>query len=388
MSAQSDAALEKANRIRLARADVKRDLFARRITFTEALEHECCQTMMVFSLVSAQYRWGRSRTLKLLNAVGVSMRQGLERGAAWRRLVEEGNPDVEDQRLPFFDGFDAGYAAVLAVAREEPTGGVDDREWVLTATVVHGHGPKNETFPLVFDGPLISEGERVTVVPKYRLVARGDTDVREWTLEFGETVRVVAGPIVTPDAHIRVVEAAREEPPGEIDDAVHIAVDHGRRTLCGNDAGPRNTVGPSDARPDGMAGCWMCLLIAGELARGDTDWKAWEREAAEVARLQTELAQCKREFERLKMRVARRTAERDIEHTGAEKAEKRVAELEVAAREDTERPEGGQPREIVRALKSLIQAIHPDELRRDPVLRARVETACELVRDTEQEPKP
>lgn len=51
----------------------------------------------------------------------------------------------------------------------------------------------------------------------------------------------------------------------EMDDAVHIAVDHGRRTLCGIRE-QRNTVGPQEPRPDGAEGCWTCLTIACELA--------------------------------------------------------------------------------------------------------------------------
>lgn len=44
-----------------------------------------------------------------------------------------------------------------------------EREWVLTATEIHGHEPKHETFPLIADGALIAAGERIEVVPKARL---------------------------------------------------------------------------------------------------------------------------------------------------------------------------------------------------------------------------
>lgn len=78
----------------------------------------------------------------------------------------------------------------------------------------------------------------------------------------------------------RAVKSVRDcqdnlkEKPGDVDDAVHIAVDHGRRTLCGSDAEPRITVGPSDPRPNSGDGCWMCLLIAGELEPNGNEQEA------------------------------------------------------------------------------------------------------------------
>jgi hypothetical protein len=68
-------------------------------------------------------------------------------------------------------------------------------------------------------------------------------------------------------AIVRDTEREHGPPAGEIDDAIHIAVDLGRRTLCGQDAGERNTVGPRDPRPGSMPGCWMCSQIADELTR-------------------------------------------------------------------------------------------------------------------------
>lgn len=63
-------ALEEANRIRFARADLKRDLRARRVTLVEALDHPDVGSMPVCALLCAQYRWGLRRAKKALADAG------------------------------------------------------------------------------------------------------------------------------------------------------------------------------------------------------------------------------------------------------------------------------------------------------------------------------
>lgn len=68
-------ALATANRIRLARAQLKRDLLEGRVTLAEALEHEDVGTMPVSDLIKAQWRWGEARTHKVLRLVLISERR-------------------------------------------------------------------------------------------------------------------------------------------------------------------------------------------------------------------------------------------------------------------------------------------------------------------------
>lgn len=65
-------ALERANRIRLARADVKRRLAAGTLTLDDALDEWSVGNMLVFELVSARRRWGPACTSKAFAAAGVS----------------------------------------------------------------------------------------------------------------------------------------------------------------------------------------------------------------------------------------------------------------------------------------------------------------------------
>lgn len=69
---QHISALERANLIRFARADVKRDLRAKRTTVAECLDLECVQTMPLISLLSAQWHWGHVRARKVLVALPCS----------------------------------------------------------------------------------------------------------------------------------------------------------------------------------------------------------------------------------------------------------------------------------------------------------------------------
>ena len=66
------AALERANEIRFARAQVKRDVKAGSVPVAEALELECCETMPLGELLRAQRSWGPGRVRRLLQRVPVS----------------------------------------------------------------------------------------------------------------------------------------------------------------------------------------------------------------------------------------------------------------------------------------------------------------------------
>ena len=65
-SAQCMAALERANEVRLARAQVKREVRAGTLSISEAMDRECCQTMALFELLGAQRRWGPARIARAL----------------------------------------------------------------------------------------------------------------------------------------------------------------------------------------------------------------------------------------------------------------------------------------------------------------------------------
>lgn len=73
MSPQHLEALERANRIRLARAELKRDVAAGRRTVAAVLLDvpECAAGMTAYDLLRAQRQWGRSRTLRLLGLAAV-----------------------------------------------------------------------------------------------------------------------------------------------------------------------------------------------------------------------------------------------------------------------------------------------------------------------------
>lgn len=68
MTAQSMEALSVANRVRCARAVLKREVFAGQRTAASVLlqEPEEVETMTVFELLDAQRGWGKYRVRKLL----------------------------------------------------------------------------------------------------------------------------------------------------------------------------------------------------------------------------------------------------------------------------------------------------------------------------------
>lgn len=64
---QNMAALARANLVRLAAADLKRDIADGRLSVVDALlADDRAQPMKVFDLLRAQVRWGDERTKKLL----------------------------------------------------------------------------------------------------------------------------------------------------------------------------------------------------------------------------------------------------------------------------------------------------------------------------------
>jgi hypothetical protein len=67
-------ALELANRVRLARADLKRQVAAGKVDATEVIL-ACpwmAETMSLGELLTSQKRWGRTRSSKFLKSVGVA----------------------------------------------------------------------------------------------------------------------------------------------------------------------------------------------------------------------------------------------------------------------------------------------------------------------------
>lgn len=65
-------ALEKANELRFARAQVKRDLAAGRVAIADVLDLECVQSMRVAALLAAQNRWGAKRARETVRQVPCS----------------------------------------------------------------------------------------------------------------------------------------------------------------------------------------------------------------------------------------------------------------------------------------------------------------------------
>jgi hypothetical protein len=63
-------ALKEANRIRFARADLKRDLRCRRVTLAEAFDHPDVGSMRIFALLKAQWGWGDLRVRRVLKRAG------------------------------------------------------------------------------------------------------------------------------------------------------------------------------------------------------------------------------------------------------------------------------------------------------------------------------
>lgn len=82
-------ALERANRVRLARAALKRSIASGEITVTKVIT-ECpwqTETMSLSELLRAQPRWGRTRTRKLLASVGLNENKRLNTLTERQRML-------------------------------------------------------------------------------------------------------------------------------------------------------------------------------------------------------------------------------------------------------------------------------------------------------------
>lgn len=85
-------ALEKANRIRFARAGIKRDLKARRRDIKEFIVDvpEELETATLFEMLESIHRWGVVRAQRFLNKVNISetYKMGLLTEGQKRRILE------------------------------------------------------------------------------------------------------------------------------------------------------------------------------------------------------------------------------------------------------------------------------------------------------------
>lgn len=64
-------ALQKANRVRLARAALKGEIAEGRRAVSDLFDEPDAQTMPLVEALRAQHRWGRTRVLKLLREVRI-----------------------------------------------------------------------------------------------------------------------------------------------------------------------------------------------------------------------------------------------------------------------------------------------------------------------------
>ena len=71
MSEQAMQALAEANRVRLDMSELKGDVVWGRLTAVDALRDPRCHSIMVMTLLMAQERWGRQRSVGLLRALGI-----------------------------------------------------------------------------------------------------------------------------------------------------------------------------------------------------------------------------------------------------------------------------------------------------------------------------
>lgn len=94
-------ALEQANRVRLARADLKRRLAAQKVSATEVLLTRPweAESMTISDLLMSQRRWGRARCRRVLTAQGVPENKRIEtlterqrRGLAEALVAKEPTP--------------------------------------------------------------------------------------------------------------------------------------------------------------------------------------------------------------------------------------------------------------------------------------------------------
>ena len=82
-------ALERANRVRLARAALKRSIASGELPITKVIT-ECpwqTESMTLSELLRSQSRWGRTRTRKLLASVGLSENKRLDTLTERQRML-------------------------------------------------------------------------------------------------------------------------------------------------------------------------------------------------------------------------------------------------------------------------------------------------------------
>ena len=90
-------ALAEANRVRLARAALKREVEAGRLDTADVVR-ECpweVETMTVGELLRAQRRWGRTRARKVLSSLALSENRELGRRTLRQRSVLAGELDAK-----------------------------------------------------------------------------------------------------------------------------------------------------------------------------------------------------------------------------------------------------------------------------------------------------
>ena len=82
-------ALERANRVRLARAELKRSIASGKVPVTKVIS-DCpweTSTMTLSELLRSQSRWGRTRTRKLLSSIGLNENKRLETLTERQRML-------------------------------------------------------------------------------------------------------------------------------------------------------------------------------------------------------------------------------------------------------------------------------------------------------------
>lgn len=84
---QHMSALERANAVRLARAQLKRDVKAGAVSIRDALDADCARRMRVLDLLAWQRGWGPVRAGKLLRRAGCSERLLVEQLTDRQRQV-------------------------------------------------------------------------------------------------------------------------------------------------------------------------------------------------------------------------------------------------------------------------------------------------------------
>ena len=72
MTTQALAALDRANEIRLARAQLKRQLKDGSLTLSEALDEPSMQSMTLFKLLRCIPRWGHKRSINFCARIPIS----------------------------------------------------------------------------------------------------------------------------------------------------------------------------------------------------------------------------------------------------------------------------------------------------------------------------